>query len=277
MTYIYLFTALLSAFILTLIFSHLIKKQKWRSKLDLDLQQLGLLCSFLSHFQRHRGLSTAVLSGDSNMSTELSNTRNILKKLSDQADQLMPVMSEPWKQLSYDWKQILNTPSQSVEDNLQRHNRLIRETIYLIEDIANGMELYQKCEERQQFNYVWHEILQVAEWAGQARALGSGIAAEQSSTAAQRIRLRFLHQKISQQSNIAFSALHQTDRFELNAAQCQQQVTEFLWCLESELLSKKEPEIDSKAYFEQATLAINGLLSMVESTLRLLRRDHLDR
>ncbi|MFC6672854.1 nitrate- and nitrite sensing domain-containing protein [Marinobacterium aestuariivivens] len=119
--------------------------------------------------------------------------------------------------------------------------------------------------------------MQTAEWAGQARALGTGIAASGRSCPEQRVRLRFLHQKIRQLSETAFQALQQNPGAEtpgFRLPQCQQAVQTFLQCLEQELLDQERPQIDARHYFQQATRAVDELLALVDAALDQLRRIH---
>jgi hypothetical protein len=54
---------------------------------------------------------------------------------------------------------------------------MIRNTIFLMEDVASEVDLTGGRVELQYLPCIWKEVVQAAESAGQARALGTGIAA----------------------------------------------------------------------------------------------------
>lgn len=266
--------ALFSAFIALLFIALFFRLQKQsEQRLSNQIEQLLLLRQLLETFQRHRGLSTGVMNGDASLKTELVDTQHTLLDIEQRILTALPRQSARWQALLSQWHQIRQSVEQTAqltrEQNLLNHHRLIRNTIFLFEDIAADMDLsHLSHADQQAFRVLWHEVPQTAEWLGQARALGTGIAASQSSSPEQRMRLRFLHQKIAQQSAVAFSAqtLHADARL-------QQSVSEFLTCLEQELLDKEIPQIDARQYFEQATVTINAMLAVLDRALHSLQHD----
>lgn len=243
-------------------------RQQQQKQLSSNIDQLKLLRVLLTDFQKHRGLSAAQLSGDTSLQGELSNTRNRLEESIKKALQLTTSHTEVWHQLVNQWKIIRQDSTITPTSNLLNHHRLIRNTIFLIEDIAADLHLGSRQTELSYLNCIWREVVQTAEWTGQARALGTGIVAAQSSSAAERVRLRFLHEKIKELSAIAFTTLEQSDAIHLELQQPKQRVNQFLLCLEQELLNCEKPQIEPKVYFEQATLAINDLLGMMDAALK---------
>lgn len=262
---------LLSTLLCTLfIMLYLRLRSQTRKRLRDQLKQLLLLRRLLGEFQRHRGLSNGLLNGDNGLRNELGQTRRQLSDIEQQAGTLMPTLPGRWQALIAQWHKVRQDSESDQDQNLSNHHRLIRNTLFLFEDIACDMDLSRLDQQQQQtLQIVWHEIPQTTEWIGQARALGTGIAARKSSTAEQRMRLRFLHQKIGQQSNAAFAVLG-----EAADPQLKQSVTAFLICLEQELLNRDIPEIDALHYFEQATGTINELLAMLDDTLQTLQKQH---
>lgn len=243
-------------------------RRQQQKQLSSNIEQLKLLRILLTDFQKHRGLSTAQLSGDTSLQGELTNTRSRLEESTNKALQLDTSHTAVWHKLIDQWKVIRKDATVSPEKNLLNHHRLIRHTTFLIEDIADSLDLGASQNELSYLNCIWREIVQTAEWTGQARALGTGIAAAQSSSAAQRVRLRFLHEKIKTLSAVAFTTLEQSHTNHLNLQHPKQSVNEFLLCLEQELLNREQPQIEPKLYFEQATQAINELLSMMDTALK---------
>ncbi|MBR9869171.1 MAG: hypothetical protein GYB20_14620 [Oceanospirillales bacterium] len=242
---------------------HRQQQQQLRSAIE----QLRLLRVLLADFQKHRGLSTGILSGDSSLQNDLSITRNQLDKSISQALQLETRHQPQWHILIKQWQQIRQGSESNPAANLLSHHELIRNTTFLIEDIASELDLSSNSAQLGNLSCIWREVVQTAEWTGQARALGTGIAAGKASSAAQRVRLRFLHAKIKQLSTHAFVTLAQSETGLLNLQQPQHTINEFLLCLEEELLNCEYPKIEAKLFFDQATLAINDLLGMLDAAL----------
>ena len=243
-------------------------RRQQKKQLNSNIDQLKLLRILLTDFQKHRGLSTALLSGDSSLQVELTSTQNRLEKSTSRALCIGTYHTDVWHKLINQWQQIRHDSTANPANNLLNHHRLIRDTTFLIEDIADDLDLGAGKKELSYLDCIWREVVQTAEWIGQARALGTGIAAAQSSSAAQRVRLRFLHEKIKELSAIAFSTLEQSDADHLNLQQPKQSVNNFLLCLEQELLNCEKTQIEAKLYFKQATLAINDLLVMMDAALK---------
>jgi len=246
-------------------------RRRQQQQLRSGIEQLRLLRILLADFQKHRGLSTGVLSGDSSLQNDLSITRNQLDKSISQALQLETRHQPEWLKLIEQWQQIRQGSESSAAANLLSHHDLIRTTTFLIEDIAGELDLSSSPAQLGNLSCIWREVVQTAEWTGQARALGTGIAAERSSSAAQRVRLKFLHAKIKQLSTNAFATLAQSETGQLNLQQPRQTINAFLLCLEQELLNCENPKIEAKLYFDQATLAINDLLGMLDAALKDLQ------
>lgn len=242
-----------------------------------NIEQLQVLRSLLADLQRHRGLSTGLLSGDKSLRAEVTATGDRLDRSIARAQAFDTTHADTWQAIFRQWQTLRNVQGRDAADNLLAHNMIIRDTIFLIEDIYVDEDLSADKEELSYLVCIWHEVVQTAEWSGQARALGTGIAAAQQSSAAQRVRLRFLHQKISDLSEVAFNNL--THRFSdvKKLTTCREAVDRFLLCLESNLLTSEKPDIEAKHYFDQATAAINELFGLVDSALIDLKRVHCDR
>ena len=241
-----------------------------QKRLTTNIGELKLLRTLLADFQRHRGLSTGLLAGNKGMKMELSVTRARLDNSIYQAQQLNSIHTTAWQPLLCQWQQIGQGSACDPATNLLHHHELIRTTIFLIEDIAGELELSK--EQQSYLNCIWKEVVQTAEWTGQARALGTGIAAERFSSAAQRVRLRFLHEKVQRLSTAAFATLGHSKSNPMNLHNSREAINDFLICLEQEFLNSDHPQIDAKLYFEKATLAINELLALVDKALNGLQQ-----
>ncbi|MDR9468030.1 nitrate- and nitrite sensing domain-containing protein [Marinospirillum sp.] len=256
----------------TLLLLHAISLRISEQQRNQLLKQLEVLRKLLSGLQRHRGLSNGLLSGDTSLRQDLEATRQQLDALIRQAQALATSHEEAWNNLFDHWSRLRQGSGLQKENNLIQHHLIIRNSIFLLQDLATSQPLTSARHKSVFISCIWQEVIQAAEWAGQARALGTGIAAARKSNAEQRIRLRFLYQKIHELSGEAFHTLQQSrldGRFKLTA--CQQAVEQLLTCIDQELLNKETPDITARIYFQQATQAIDQLFSLVDASLETLK------
>lgn len=236
------------------------------------LQQLTCLRTLITALQRHRGLSSGVLSGDQSLQADLDSTRRQLDTQIETAKSLMNSHQEAWGNLFDHWSRLREGRMQNLDNCLAQHHLIIRNSIFLLQDLASSLEMDETHAEVA-LSCIWQEVIQAAEWAGQARALGTSMAAAQASSAEQRIRLRFLYQKIEELSNKAFSTLQTSPlgkRF--NLAPCQASIHQLLQCIDQDLLNDEAPQISARVYFQQATQAIDRLFELVDANLEALEK-----
>lgn len=251
------------------------RRQKQRH-IQLNIRQLALLRALIAGFQRHRGLSNGVLCGDGSLSQDLAATRQTLDGHIRDAQALDSTHAEAWNSLIDHWSRMREGRGSDPANNLAQHHLIIRNSIFLMEDVANEIDLSGGQATLAYLPCIWREVIQAAEWSGQARALGTGIAAAGRSSAEQRVRMRFLYQKIQLLAGSAFATLQrhvaehpQSDTFRLQ--QRAQVVEDFLHCIEQELLGREQPVIAAKAYFQRASGAIDELLALVDTALTQLQ------
>lgn len=241
-----------------------------------NIRQLALLRELIAALQRHRGLSNVVLGGDKSMIQDLTKVCRQVDELILKAQQFDTTHRKAWEGLFDHWSRLRNIGSRDQKNNLQQHNQMICNSIFLIEDVANEIDLSGGRPELSYLPCIWSEVIQAAEWAGQARAIGAGIAAAGVSSAEQRIRMQFLYLKIEQLSRQAFSSLRhhaathpQVNRFDIQASE--KIITEFLACIQQDILGATTPTIDAKTYFQKATQSVDALLALVDAALAQLQ------
>lgn len=277
------FNGLLLAAAATLIMTSLLfyslhrrlQRQK-RQHIQLNIQQLALLRALIAGLQRHRGLSNGVLCGDASLSQDLATARQGLDQHIHTAQALDSTHRDAWHSLIDHWSRMREGRSSDQANNLAQHHLIIRNSIFLMEDVASEIDLSEGRAELGYLPCIWREVIQAAEWAGQARALGTGIAATGQSSAEQRVRMRFLYQKIELLAGTAFATLqhHSDEHPQANGFRLQhgqQVMADFLACIKQELLGQEKPLIAAKVYFQRATQAIDELLALVDAALAQLQ------
>jgi len=252
-----------------------LQRQK-RQHIQLNIRQLALLRALISGFQRHRGLSNGVLCGDASLSHDLASARQGLDQHIRAAQEFDSTHRDSWNRLIDHWSRMREGRSSDRANNLLQHHLIIRNSIFLMEDVASEIDLTEGRAELGYLPCIWREVVQAAEWAGQARALGTGIAATGQSSAEQRVRMRFLYQKIELLAGTAFATLqrHATDHPQADVFRLQhreQVVEDFLRCTKEELLDREQPVIAAKTYFQRATQGIDELLALVDAALAQLQ------
>ncbi|GAB2580840.1 nitrate- and nitrite sensing domain-containing protein [Nitrincola alkalisediminis] len=266
-------TFILLGCISILIYKHM--RNTARAKRYQTLQLLKSLRVLIADIQKHRGLSNGLLSGDTSLKHSLQQTRAAIAQntasLQQHKNDTYLVTNERWQGHVDHWQRLKEANEIKPENNLQQHHAMIRNLIFLAEDISNESGI-TNLPEHTYAHCIWREVMQTAEWAGQARALGTGMAAKASSTPQERIRMRFLCDKIQELSVVAFAILaKQTEEptnsttFDLRAAK--NAVNQLIVCIQDQLLNNNAPTISAKDYFNQATQTIDVLLDLVDETL----------
>jgi hypothetical protein len=186
------------------------------------------LRELLSHVQQHRGISNALLNGDVSLTSRLTPlTLKVSKsidginkefKVGDVDEQLQPLprwesITEHWSRLSIKTAQLSAKTDLSVKtdrpttktnqltsaNNLQQHNKLILNILYLIDDVAEQHQIYKIVDAQgEAMRHMWLELLFTAENIGQIRAIGTGVAAANTCTSVERIRLNYLCHSLQQ-------------------------------------------------------------------------------
>lgn len=160
-----------------------------------------------------------------------------------------------------------------VSDNIKQHNQLIANMLQLIEDIAAHHNLLFVTHPGDGVSTLWRELLYTTEWLGQARALGTGIAAAGQSTGVERIRLGFLCERIEALSSIAHADLNGHNQNGLRSLRdAGRTVSVLLSVIETEFLSAAAPKLPATAYFDQATKAISAQFAVVDEMLLALQQ-----
>ncbi|MFY0665051.1 MAG: nitrate- and nitrite sensing domain-containing protein [Natronospirillum sp.] len=264
-----LLLVLASLFFLAL---HLRLQRQQRQRRQNTVQQLSLLRPLIADLQRHRGLSNGVLAGDETLCADLARVRQQVDHHIQQAVARYAAEHTGWQGLIDHWSRLREGKTIDPANNLTQHHLIIRNAIFLLEDVARDIELGEGDASLTHLRVVWRDVVQAAEWAGQARALGTGMVASGQSTASQRVRMRFLYQKMQQLADSAFAALLQLTSehsaiFAQRLPSCQHAVDTLLQCIERELLANEHPRLSAKDYFQQATATIDELFALVDAAL----------
>ncbi|MGX9416223.1 hypothetical protein ACWU4D_02615 [Vibrio sp. WJH972] len=216
------------------------------------LKQFRLLLALV---QQHRGLSNGLICGDKELLHRLTPLSQSINQLRDQLIVQGSWLSDNdrWSGIDSHWQRLsVNFETLSAKNNFDQHCKLITNILYLIDDVAEEYRLYEvKDKQEQSIRYLWQDLLVTAENIGQARALGTGVAAAGICTSVDRIRLSYLHQSIT---NVV---KHSSDK---------KAVVELLQVIEQKIIIDV-PTVNAKSYFDSATVALESVLSEFDAIL----------
>jgi len=228
-----------------------VKRKKTEEKLfRTGITYLKKLRSLLTYIQQHRGLTNSYLSGNLAVEAEIERIEVLIKKEIADLHSVEGWIKEnsKWDSIVDHWLRIgAHYKTVDAEVNLKQHNNLIANLLYLIDDLAYAHHL-GKLGLIEATDANWRNLLFIAEYIGQARALGMGVVSKGFCTSVLRIQLNHLLVKI--ESNISPSWTEST----------QQDFRNFLKVIEEQVITDT-PSITPAEYFKLATGCIEHVLS----------------
>ena len=271
-----------------ILFLHLLKKHQHRKLIEVQrsLEKLVALKDLLIHIQQHRGLSTSVLHGNESLKRNLEAKKNTLqglwKGLLDNypelfKDSLFEGIYSHWQRLEIRCLEL------SSSNNIEQHNRLITNLLYLIENQAEENRLLIHFTRQADLEVIWKELLETIEAIGQTRAIGMGLVSEGKSTAVERIQLKYLSDRVCsrlQTLNSAFmhtaaSASESETYGNFSASACiktaESKINELQTFINKNLLKAEIGNISGEQFFQLASSAIEPLDTLFNLSSRTIK------
>ncbi len=255
----------------------------WRQNLNAQLHSMAInnvLKKLLTEIQQHRGMVSAYLSGDKTFSHKISQLQITINKRipeiidllqhssQDQHSQEFVLINQSWSKLH---PLVLNHLSK--QESFEQHCALIVNILNLIRDISEKSQLHQYgiCP-YSVVEILWHLLLDASEAVGQARAIGSGVAAAGCCQVIERIKLGFLVTRIrdamkradtgidNAQIDVITSDFRNKGRRILHT-----NIEDFIRLIEHKLLLPDKPQVDSTSYFNQATETLTEIFELFDN------------
>ncbi len=255
------------------LFSLLIAYHIFNHRQLLQLQLTGLdytriLTHVLAKTQQHRGMTTAQLKGDQSFKHDIQRLQlDIKDSYLNLAKKVHPEKKyhQQLQQLNTDWQQLQNqSHTLTVTENYQQHCNFINRLLEFIEIIASHHQLnYCTAFSARQIDMVWRILPATAEAIGQARAIGSGIAASGKSSAIDKIKIGFLNSKI--QSALETTVANFKDQknlpenFKDDIHHIKVDADLLVNNMQKNFIETDTPSISSHDFFEEATLLLNNI------------------
>lgn len=245
---------------------HVRAKQKTRHQQALGIQWLAHLRVFLARIQKHRGLTSGYLKGDQSSASEIERLQRGIAEDISKIEHLGEWMrkNERWKTIAEHWSRLsVRYRESDPANNLNQHHCMIQNTLYLIEDMADEHSLIKlKTDSSKGVEFLWKDLLQTIEYMGQARAIGTGVAASGRCGSVDRIKLNYLHKKIERGTASVIDELP-------NKSVVQTNVSTLLNYIDEKILAA-QCEVTPTDYFSTATKTLECLYEQYDLTLQKL-------
>jgi len=244
------------------------------------LADVRTLNGLLERLPQHRGLANAVLQGNEDFRAELTQIQAavdadmaFVRRLSQGEDrwrvaERCQAMDRAWSRLKAELNGL------AAEESFRRHTALIRELLYLMEDVGEASGLLSTGRDGDDLAHILLVALpQVCEALGQARGIGTGVAARGQCDTVSRVRLRHLLDKAER---VTASYRDYLSTLPGEAARLHQRAAEstrrFLDLLRVDLLESRNVRIAPEAFFAQGTEAIRHAFALLDHLGEVLQR-----
>lgn len=228
-----------------------------------------LIKQLLVDLQQHRGMVNAFLSGDSSFKPKIEQKQAAIGQDAAALDALHGqglMTAKRWEGIRSAW-QALRTAALALpaEESFRRHSELIRAVLYSMGDVAERSQIVGACAaDFALVDALWSKLPAVAEGLGQARGIGSSVAAKGYCSSVARIKLRFLEERISEtmgwvNNDLAHVGTAQAAPFTRAWNETHAAVLEFLALLDEKLINTERPAIDAEHYFNAGTKAMDAV------------------
>lgn len=241
------------------------------------------LLALTAHFQQHRGMSSAWLSGDQSFGSKLDSKAREIDAL---FHSLRPVaLSESRKPhpcltpndlslFQHHWGQLREKlAGLSVEQSIAQHSFLINQLLQWLAALGEARVeplVADRCSRSMVRNYA-SRLPALTECLGQARAVGMSVAARQGCSAVARVRLMFLIARAEALLKQAAEGSQHSARGEAAAIAVQQMAR----MVRTRMLVSSGINVTVQEYFSVATQAIDGVFEWIGETGRQLSSDGL--
>lgn len=248
-------------------------------KKDLIEQILSLITSLkklIGLSQKHRGLNATLLQGNQTVSADIESLRVTISQVIESIKLFSVIKTEArWDGYLDHWQRLQkNSASLSVAQSFEQHTVLVETLLYLLEDVAQRLELEDKNENMIRYYYLWQSFPHVVEYIGQARAIGVAVATKAVSTQVDKVKLGYLCDKISNMTTLVFTQLneHKTGTTTEQIEHCRQRCTSLVNTIQASLINQDTVTLDSQTYFELASDTMDKCNQLLEQELEQVKQ-----
>jgi hypothetical protein len=250
-----------------------------RQERQRSIEIIRYLRQLLELLQRHRGLCFGYMSGEGSLQRQLWTVyQQIEELLARGQDYDASLYWYPgWHDVREGWALIRardDLPETTPEAMLAQHNGIVTRLLDTIRELADKHDLVRMGGLATHPRGFWMALLEDSELLGQARGLGTGIAARRQNTPQQREALGALRQQIAERAYLSLAALHADPTLRRDYGdrikEAEHGLDALLGLIDRLLETEGEGAIRSIAYFRTATAAISAHLRLVDLLLERL-------
>lgn len=259
-----------------------LRHRSWlRRRHVIGLRWCGLLLELVLRMQQHRGMASAMLSGDASFRAALRHKREEIERLflalqalpgdidrsvANIAGHELPEIRKGWTGLCAQLDGL--TPFTSMT----RHTALIGSLLFALRNIGEICLSGRIARHDARLDMVVPVFVDrlpaLSEALGQIRALGSGVTAAGNASAEERVRLSYLIHRINELLGRSESALEHAGLLKLaetagGFAHTRERVGQLLDMVCRDLLESREVKVSPQDYFACASTAIDSVFALV--------------
>lgn len=258
------------------------------------LQAVMHLRRLLEALPQHRGMANALLQGDESFRSKLMDLQTQINRNMDKMGALLLSTGDPLgaaercQAILKGWSTITKRLNLiTAPESFGRHTALITELLYLINDVSDAAGLLTDTDSNAQLiDAAINTLPQVTETLGQARGMGTGVAASGKCAADMRVKLRYLLANTQQvadevghavrgalSGHTAGKKYHDTgftQRARSALDDSQQATRQFLALLETRIIHENTVEVAPADFYNAGTAAIQQSFSLLDIILTSL-------
>lgn len=234
----------------------------------------------LEYLPKHRGASSAVISGDSSFEKNIPPLQNNIDSNLSQivniecSEDKLKQAREAWDKLKREYKKL------SAPDNFNRHTTIIGMIIDLAKDVAEDSFLLNKNAKNMSpiRNAALNRLPDILELLGQSRGLATMIISQERNDATSKIKLQYIVENITKAWQGTYmqilldlkasSKIHCVSESQVN--EVNSALSSYLKLITLELISSEKLAIEAKIVFEEGTRVIDKLLELNRSIVDLI-------
>lgn len=268
-----------------LIQAQLQRRRTIRSRL-LGLRYITYLRKLLEFVPQHRGMANAILQGDSSFKLKIASAQKMVNEnirlLNNDKPQFVEWATDHRLQhITSEWQKISEKYNQySSAECFSKHTALVSEILYLVSEVAEESEILNKKSEYYQMALVASQDLPlVTELLGQARGIGTGVAARGKQSSDDKVKLLYRLNKLNSMIHTMANNLQKTflmnsrlsTRSRILLTSCQNKTTEFIALLDKNIINSEKIEINAETYYSAGTEAINSSFALLDAISELMK------
>ncbi len=254
------------------------------------LQDVSHLRRLLEALPQHRGMANALLQGDDSFRSKLSTLQTqIDRDMRAMEAQLLTGnhwgVAERTQHVLDAWSTIeQKLTSFAAPESFARHTALMTELLYLINDVADAAGLLAKTDSNTRLiDAAINTLPLVTETLGQARGMGTGVAAGGKCSTDMRVKLRYLLANTRRVADEVGEAVRSTlseegtghdANFNTQAGhaldESQRATQAFLSLLESDIIRERSVDVAPTDFYAAGTEAIQHSFTLLDAILSSL-------